>query len=281
MTEEGLRTPWRVLLFISVFMLAFSLEAALLPALVALPMPEDRISAGLVAQTAMMLLAALFAAWVLLRWVDRRPVRGLGFPMAPTGARDLAAGTAIGAAALVVVVAVFAAAGAYRYVPEPGTLAGWIGAAAFGIAALIVPAAAEEALLRGYAFRALVEGPGPVAAVLLTSVVFAVLHAGNPGVGAFGYLNLFLAGVVLAVAVLRTGMLWLATGVHVGWNWVMAGPLDLPVSGLRGLGVPLYDAEVTGPGWLTGGAFGPEGGLVGTVGAGVALALVVRLTRDR
>ncbi|MFO7892375.1 MAG: CPBP family glutamic-type intramembrane protease [Longimicrobiales bacterium] len=279
MSGGWLRALWRVLLFIGLFMAVLWLEGLLLPWVATLDMPGDRLSVGLVAQTGLVLVAALVASWVLLRWVDRRPLRGLGFPLDAAGARELGVGLAIGAAALAVVVAVFAVFGWYRFTPEPGSLLDWTATSGLGLVALAIPAASEEALLRGYVFRALEEGPGMGVAVLLTSLVFALLHGSNPGAGPLALMNIFLAGVLLAVAVVRTGALWLATGVHLGWNWIMSGPLDLPVSGLQGLDVPLYDAVVTGPAWLTGGGFGPEGGLVGTLGACLGLVLVISLTR--
>ncbi|MGK7312189.1 MAG: CPBP family intramembrane glutamic endopeptidase [Candidatus Longimicrobiales bacterium M2_2A_002] len=273
------RTPWRVLLYIALFMALLWLEGLLFPFISGLELPEDRLSIGLVAQTTLVLTAALGAAWVMLRWVDRRPLRSLGFPLTGAGARELGIGVAAGTAALAGVVAVFALLGWYRYAPEPGSLGGWATTSGAALLALAIPAASEEALLRGYLFRTIREGAGGWVAVLFTSVVFAMLHGGNPGAGTFELVNIFLAGVLLAVAVLRTGTLWLATGVHLGWNWVMSGPLDLPVSGLQGLDVPLYDAVAVGPAWLTGGDFGPEGGLVGTLGVCAGIVLVIWLTR--
>lgn len=277
--DGQLRAGWRVLLFAALFFVLLFVEGLLLPFIARLELPPDRLSVGLAAQSGLMLLAALLAAWILLRWVDGRPLRGLGFPLNAAGLRELGVGLGIGVAALVVVVASFTAFGWYRYTPEAGSLAGWATTAGVALAALAIPAAAEEALLRGYPFRALVEGPGAVVAVLFTSGVFALLHWPNPGAERFALVNIFLAGVLLAVAVLRTGTLWLATGVHLGWNWIMSGPLDLPVSGLQGLDVPLYDVTVAGPAWLTGGAFGPEGGLAGTLAATLGLLLVIRATR--
>jgi hypothetical protein len=71
--------------------------------------------------------------------------------------------------------------------------------------------------------------------------------------------------VLLSLAYLRTRSLWFATGVHLGWNWVMAALLDFPVSGLTFFDTPLYDAVVRGAPWWTGGDFGPEAGLAGTL----------------
>jgi hypothetical protein len=56
----------------------------------------------------------------------------------------------------------------------------------------------------------------------------------------------------------------------------MATLFDLPVSGLQVFDTPLYAPAVGGPGWWSGALFGPEGGLVGTIGFGLALLLVLR-----
>jgi uncharacterized protein len=78
---------------------------------------------------------------------------------------------------------------------------------------------------------------------------------------------------MLSLAVLWTGSLWFASALHLGWNWATVGLLDLPVSGWELFDAPLYDGAATGPRWLTGGEFGPEGGLVGTMAvvAGITL----------
>src|SRR5690606_41214983 len=69
--------------------------------------------------------------------------------------------------------------------------------------ALALPAAAEEALFRGYAFQVLVEAVGPVVATATFSAAFALAHAGNPGANVFALVNIFLAGVLLSAAYLR------------------------------------------------------------------------------
>jgi hypothetical protein len=86
---------------------------------------------------------------------------------------------------------------------------------------------------------------------------------------------------MLSLAVLWTGSLWFASAVHLGWNWATAAVLDLPVSGLDSSTRPSTTAQPVGPAWLTGGEFGPEGGLAGTlaVAPGHRPHLVVRPSR--
>ena len=277
--DGRLSALWRALLFVVAFLCILQAEVLLLPALASVPVADDRISTGLIAQGLLLLLAALLAGWIMLRFVDRRPVSELGFSLDRRVPLELAAGLAIGVAIMATTVLLLALVGAYRYVAQAGSVVGWITVSGVSLAAFAIPAAAEEALFRGYLFRTLAAGWGAVAAVVVTSVLFTVVHGANPNVTLFGLVNIFLAGTLLAVAVLRTGTLWLATALHLGWNWAMAGPLDLPVSGIGGYDVPLYDVTLVGPEWLTGGAFGPEGGLAGTFAVLMGLALVVVITR--
>ena len=137
-----------------------------------------------------------------------------------------------------------------------------------------VAAAAEEAVFRGYAFQALAKGAGPVVAVGVGSALFAWAHAQNPNVGTFALLNIFLAGVLLAVAYLLTQSLWFATAVHLGWNWSMASAARSAGERPRNHGHAALRRAGAGAGWFTGGAFGPEGGLAGTIAFSAALGIV-------
>jgi hypothetical protein len=130
---------------------------------------------------------------------------------------------------------------------------------------LLIPAAGEEALLRGYPLQALTEAWGAKAALGVTSLLFGAMHLANPGVTVLATLNVIVAGLFLGVLYLKTASLWLATGAHLAWNWCTGYLADVPLSGLEILDAPLYEGVVRGPDWLGGGSFGPEGSLVSTV----------------
>lgn len=278
--DGRLQAVGRGLLFAVLFIALLVTAVLLIPGLGQAPLPEgDGLPATLIAQFALALAAALAAAWIVGALVERNAGRGFGFPLVRRAAPELGGGVLVGLLAMCAVVGALTLTGVYRFTAEAGTAAGWLAVTAASLAAFAIPAAAEEAVFRGYLLRSLTEGAGPVPAVLLTSLLFAVLHGGNPEIGGFAFVNIFLAGGLLAVAVLRTGSLWLATGVHLGWNWAMAGPLDLPVSGLDPYDAPFYDVLPSTPAWLSGGVFGPEGGLAGTVAAAAALGLIIWITR--
>jgi membrane protease YdiL (CAAX protease family) len=232
----------------------------------AIPFPDAFVTAA----------AALAAGAILIRGVDGRSPAALGIAVSTRTPQEFGIGVLIGAAGLVAAAAALLLSGTLSYGAQDGTAGGWISVVAVQAALFTVAALAEEALFRGYAFQVLARVGGPVAATVVSSILFALAHGANPSIGIFALINIFLAGILLAIAYLRTFSLWFATAVHMGWNWTMATLFDLPVSGLHMFDTPLYQPAVGGPAWWSGSAFGPEGGLVGTIGFAIALILVLR-----
>jgi hypothetical protein len=252
----GLRAGWRILGYLllsaGVGVMLASIAAAI----------GGRVAA--LAGFPVMLGSAVLAGWGMLALVDRRRPGALGFALDPAAIKDSVAGLGMGGAMLGAAVALLAVASMARWVADDGTVPEYVAALATSFVFFAVAAAAEEAVFRGYAFQALVQGVGVWPATLASSALFAYLHAGNPNVTPGALANIFLAGVMLAVAYLRTRSLWFATAVHLGWNWTMASLLDFPVSGLV-RDMPLYTARETGPDWVTGGSFGPEAGIAASL----------------
>jgi membrane protease YdiL (CAAX protease family) len=118
----------------------------------------------------------------------------------------------------------------------------------------------EELVTRGYLFSNLTDGLNRGWAVVITSVVFGLLHRNNPGATWVAVLGLILAGLFFAYARLRIGNLWLPIGIHAGWNFFEGVVIGFPVSGLNIF--RLTHLTISGPTAITGGAFGPEAGIV-------------------
>jgi hypothetical protein len=68
------------------------------------------------------------------------------------------------------------------------------------------------------------------------------------------------------LAYLMTRSLWLATALHYSWNFAMVFIFGLPVSGFITLGdVAWLRGTIGAPAWISGGSYGPEGGVAATV----------------
>ena len=137
-------------------------------------------------------------------------------------------------------------------------------------------------LLRRHLDRAvevLEEGTNTFWAVVLSSVVFGLAHIFNPNAGWISTLGIIAAGFFLAFGYLRTRQLWLPIGLHIGWNFFLGPVFGFPVSGLEPF--HLLGLNVSGPDLITGGAFGPEAGLVGLVAQFFGVGLIWGYTRGR
>ena len=108
--------------------------------------------------------------------------------------------------------------------------------------------------------------------VLLSSLIFGLLHLGNPHATAVGAAGIILAGLFLGYAFVRTGQLWLSIGIHIGWNFFEGVVFGFPVSGLTVYHVTRV--VISGPELWTGGAFGPEAGLIVIPAMAVGVGLV-------
>jgi len=282
--ERRLRAGWRVLLqailllvFLTIVSIVVVLGAALLRIdLFALP-PLSLID---LLPTA---LAMTLAVWFARRLFDRRSFASLGFAPGPHMLPDLLAGFAIPGAMMLTIFVLELALGWTRF-------EGWawqtqsVGAVALslltGLAGFIVVGYQEELLSRGYHLQNIRQGMGLGWGLFLSSGIFALMHLGNPNVTWYASLpGLLAAGYFLAFGWMRTGQLWLPIGLHVGWNFFEGTIFGFPVSGINLAG--LVRQTPVGPVVVTGGAFGPEAGLILIPALAVGVACIWLYTRRR
>jgi len=169
------------------------------------------------------------------------------------------AGVAAGAATVMLVVPVTLSIASFERVPVNGNP--WVNLAFIGVV-LLFGAAGEEMLFHGYAFQLLVRSIGAFAAILPVGVLFGLVHLSNQNATILAAVNTAGWGILLGYAYVRTGALWLPIGMHFGWNLSLS---------LFGVNLSGFTMGVTGYGllWRTGdlwsgGAYGPEGGLLTT-----------------
>jgi membrane protease YdiL (CAAX protease family) len=292
--QEGrVRALWRLLLHVVALrmfelLLVIGLSFAILADLV-----DEAPEAGLSAiNTSFQLLVVLLATWLCARALDRRPLESFGLHLSPRWWADLGVGLAIGAVLMT---------GIFLFELE----AGWLTIVdrnvgppeqSFALAlceplvAFVAVGFYEELMSRGYHLRNLAEGlcssrVSPRAALVLATIVsasvFGLLHAGNANATASSSFIIGMAGCMLALGLLWTGELALPIGLHISWNFCQGNVFGFPVSG-NPMPTRVFAIEQGGDPLLTGGAFGPEAGVIGLVamviGAGL-IAAWVRLSR--
>lgn len=242
--------------------------------------------------TSFQLSIVLLATWLCARALDHRPFDSLGLHVSPRWWLDLLVGLVIGAVLMTGIFLFELEAGWVTIVDRnvgPPERSFWL-ALCEPLAAFIAVGFYEELMSRGYHLRNLAEGLhgkriGPRAALLLATLisasVFGLLHADNDNATAISSFNVGVAGIMLALGLLWTGELALPIGLHITWNFCQGNVFGFPVSG-NPMPTRVFAIAQGGDPVLTGGAFGPEAGVVGLVamlcGAGL-IAAWVRLSR--
>lgn len=273
-----LRSGWRVLAFCAV---------ALLPRLAALFFTSPSQASGeptfapdwamIVVYCALIIWVGL-VSWLCLHLLEHLRFASLGCSFHSKWWREVLSGCAIGALMILLVVLLQIIGGGTRVSFNPA----WSLNVAYALKnlclaslLLVVAAAFEEIVFRGYAFQTLLRDVPAWLPIILLSLFFGLAHWSNPSRTTFSIINTVLAGVWLAVAYLKTRSLWFPTALHFSWNWTMGLFFGLPISGL-----PLHPSVLTAtsdaPLWLTGGSYGSEGGVAATVVFALSTVLIWR-----
>lgn len=217
-------------------------------------------------------ISAAVLYWVFVRLIARRPVYELS---GPGWFKEFGAGLLLGVVLISVIVGVLFGMGHYKVEGIQFTksilVALFIG---------ISPAFAEEVVFRGFLLRLLDKALGSIPAIVITSLLFGLVHAGNPHVSLLQSVLLGIsAGLLLGSCYYLTRRLWLAIGLHLTWNFVQGGIYNSDVSGTGYYG-GLLKATFDGPEWITGGKMGIEGSVI-SIGLTIAVGLIFLIVAYR
>lgn len=203
------------------------------------------------------------SVYVARRWLDKRSFESLGLKLDKHTLLDLLAGIGITFVQMGFIYVLMLGLGwltfegfAWEFDPINVVVTGVI---SFFIIFIFV-GWNEELLSRGYHLQTIASGLNLFWGVIISSAVFGLLHLGNPNATWVSAAGIFFAGVFLAYGYIRTRQLWLPIGLHIGWNFFEGVVFGFPVSGLDIYA--LTRITVHGPEIWTGGAFGPEAGLI-------------------
>jgi membrane protease YdiL (CAAX protease family) len=285
--ERRLRAGWRLLIQFIVFIVV----AAGGQLGVALAFGRKS-TIGLGVMSVLYLAGEAGAAWIIARFIDRRRFAAYGLHINFAWWLDLAFGLLVGALMISGIFLVEWLAGWVTVSAPLPPVSGTPLLTAILVALLFFVAVGfnEEFMFRGYHIRNLAEGLlgrriGPRAAIatawFISAALFGLAHAVNPGATAVSSINIMLtAGGVLGLAYVLTGELAIPIGIHITWNFFEGTVYGFAVSGTSP-DASLIHLEQGGPKLWTGGAFGPEAGLLCTISCTIALVLVALWVRTR
>jgi uncharacterized protein len=252
-----LRAGWRMTLF-TVLLSIFAL-------LLIWPLVMFFPGVDLMVPALMLVVALLLASWIMTRFVNKKPLGAIGLVLHDRTGREFGMGCLFG---FLMMAGVFLIQWALGYLSwsSLGLSAGEM-AARVALSALffLLAAAGEELLFRGYFFQTLMQAITFLPAAVMMSLLFGMSHLANPHVTLLGAVNVALAGLWLSIAYLKTRSLWFPLGLHVSWNFCQTTVFAFPTSGQEFQARRFFETTVSGPGWITGGPFGPEGGILATL----------------
>lgn len=224
-----------------------------------------------VATVVVILLTFLIAGWLL----DRRKFSNFGFHFSKIWWLDMGFGLALGA---VLMFFIFLVELVFGWITIEGFMqavdgSSFLSAITASLVGFIAVGIYEEMLSRGYHLRNLAEGlnwgkfgkvGGLLAGYVISSSIFGILHATNPNASVISTVNLVLAGLFLGLGFVLTGELAIPIGLHITWNFFQGNIFGFPVSGSN-TSASLINIQQGGADIVTGGAFGPEAGLIGII----------------
>ena len=222
---------------------------------------------------------ALLAFWLMVRFAERRKMADVGFTLRGV-VTETVAGYMIGLGVISACIGILAVLGAYR-----ATGINLHFHFALPLLACLFAAVTEETLFRGIVFRLIEYRRGSFVAIVISSVIFGLLHLLNETNSSVPLAHkvvgpvfiAFEAGLLLSAAYMATRRLWLPIGIHCAWNYFEGPVYGTSVSGTDAFGPSLIQANLAGRFLLTGGSFGPEASVICLIlctCAGIALLRV-------
>lgn len=272
-TEQNrLRTGWRVLLFIIVFWVFSALIFAF-----KLLFPEvskrEFLSGYSVLIVALLAFAATVASLIACRFLDKRSFRSLGLKTDGTPMKDLFFGFLISfgmAGIFLLILYTFGMIDVKGFefkdmVTGQGFLAFMsvfsLGSMMVLLLEYILVGYWEELVFRGYLFKNLSEGIGLKLTILISCILYGVIHSSNPNAGLLSSVIIIAFGFLRIYGVLLTKTLWLSMGMHIGWNFFQGPIFGFNASGHSQANFLIHEFT-SDKEYLTGGAFGPEGSIL-------------------
>ena len=267
--EVRLRAGWRLLLQTAV-LLIFAVCSGV-PLVILLLILEPSLAPSLIqVQPVYMLIGVIIetffvtvSVFLAVRFLDKRPIESLGLKLDIQALYDVLVGIGIAASQMGFIYAAMSILGwltfegfAWEFDPINVVVKNVL----LFFVIFIFVGWNEELLSRGYHLQTVASGTNLFWGVVVSSAVFGLLHLFNPNATLVSTTGIFFAGIFLAYGYLRTKQLWLPIGLHIGWNFFEGVVFGFPVSGLDIYAITRI--KVTGPVLWTGGAFGPEAGLI-------------------
>ena len=137
-----------------------------------------------------------------------------------------------------------------------------------------IQGSSEEIVFRGLLFQSVAARHNLLLGLAVSSALFSLAHGFNSNPTPLFFVNLVAYSLFACFYALREGGLWGICGFHALWNFAQGNLFGFAVSGEQFGADRWMSFQETGPDLITGGATGPEGGLVTMAALALSTALL-------
>ncbi|MGQ8338313.1 lysostaphin resistance A-like protein [Sunxiuqinia sp. A32] len=218
---------------------------------------DDKSPMQLVILSAFSLIGTLLVIWLFVRFIEKNKLITLGLNFKGQS-KELNRGIAIGIMIMLLGFVSLLATNQISYQSINFNLLNIF----LTIILFMIVSFSEELLLRGYVLRNLMISFNKYVALLVSSILFSLMHAFNPNVSTIGLVNIFLAGILLGITYIHTKNLWFPLGLHFSWNLFQTW-LGFNVSGQDSYSI--LEISVNQNNLFSGGEFGFEASILASI----------------
>lgn len=273
--QEGrLRAGWRILFFLVLFWIGAA------TVFVVKPLFGDISKRAFLADyslliVALLALAASVAAPLARKYLDKKSFVSLGLKLDKHTGRDLLFGFGLSAAMAALFYLASISIGLVEYQGinfhaytsgESFNFAEFMKVLSWGSLLLLLLEHVlvgywEELFFRGYLLQNMAEGMGWIKAIVISCLIYGIVHASNPNASLISSSIIVLFGFMRIYGYLASQMLWLSMGMHIGWNFFQGPIFGYAASGHQQATL-IQHTRISDKDWLSGGEFGPEGSIL-------------------
>jgi len=212
--------------------------------------------------------------WLFTTKVDKKSFISIGFDKTNM-VKDIALGLAMGFVIMLSGFSILVLTNQLQFVDIKFNALNLV----YSVGIFVFVAVNEEVFTRGYILRNLAISFNKYVALVVSALIFSLMHLGNPNINLVGLSIIFLSGLVLGLPYLYTRNLWFPIALHISWNFFQGPIFGFNVSGLNLY--KLIETKYATPNNWNGGEFGFEGSILAIFFLLAALTVIHFLFKNR
>src|SRR5665647_1940913 len=212
--------------------------------------------------------------WLFTTKVDKKSFTSIGFDRTKV-IKDIALGLAMGFVIMLSGYSILVLTHQLQFVDIKFNALNLV----YSVGVFVFVAVSEEVFTRGYILRNLAVSFNKYVALVVSALIFSLMHLANPNANLVGLSIIFLSGLVLGLPYLYSKNLWFPIALHFSWNFFQGPIFGFNVSGLNFYKL-IETKYATANNW-NGGEFGFEGSILAIFFLLGALTAIYFLFRSR